>query len=102
VVTPYPSPTQEQTRGRSGDLIIFFLVGARKGGGKMTRTALAAGGLLSRWIILKRHAPGAISLPGTTSGGQQSNGPTPVRRCITEGNFSLFATSLLSFLLPLL
>jgi hypothetical protein len=56
VVIPYPSPTQEQARGRSGDPTIFFLVGERKGGGKMTRAALAAGGVLSRWIILKRHA----------------------------------------------
>jgi hypothetical protein len=34
-------------------------------------------------MLNKGYTQGAIAFPGTTSGGQQSNGPTPVRRCVT-------------------
>jgi phosphoribosylaminoimidazole (AIR) synthetase len=45
-------------------------------------------GFSSWWLATddntNKHASGAIGFPGTTSGGQQSNGPTPVRRCVTN------------------
>jgi hypothetical protein len=63
VEIPYPTPTQEQTRRKSGELTAFFLAGAKKGGDKITRAVLAAGGVLPR-IILKKYASGAIGFPG--------------------------------------
>jgi hypothetical protein len=68
--------------GKSGDLSTFFPAGVKKGGGKITGVALVTGGSLPR-TILKSYASGASDFPGTTSGGLQSNGPTPVRSRIT-------------------